>query len=316
MNVPVALFTLAVVLADCAPHERHADASRRRRAVWSRRWTARAIDRGRRTMRARSALLVAADWPGRRAARRGRARRPELHRPAAGRSRLLARPCAHGHRPAARRDVPPNRWLNDFLERVRALPGVEAAGAVYLRPLMLGPIGQGVRVFLEGQPETRQAADANPTLNHQIATPGYFEAMRIPLRRGRLFTERDTADVPRVAIVSESDRTPVLAGPGSARQEDLRWRPSRPAGRRARGGRSSASCAMCAIAASTRCSSTSTIRRCRSAGRRTTSSSGPRAIRWPSRRLSRAGPRDGPAVIVDGVTSMDAVVGARRRRGG
>ena len=43
-----------------------------------------------------------------------------------------------------------------------------------------------------------------PTLNHQIATPGYFEALKIPLRAGRLFTDRDTADVPRVAIVSES----------------------------------------------------------------------------------------------------------------
>ena len=99
---------------------------------------------------------------------------------------------------------PPNVWLRDFLARVRSLPGVEAAGAVYLRPLMLGPIGQGVRVFLEGQPETRETAEANPTLNHQIATPGYFEALGIPLRAGRLFTDADTADVPRVAIVSES----------------------------------------------------------------------------------------------------------------
>ena len=99
---------------------------------------------------------------------------------------------------------PPNRWMNDLLERARALPGVESAGAVYLRPLMLGPIGQGVRVFLEGQPETPAAASANPTLNHQIATPGYFETMKIPLARGRFFTDQDTLDVPRVAIVSEA----------------------------------------------------------------------------------------------------------------
>jgi putative ABC transport system permease protein len=99
---------------------------------------------------------------------------------------------------------PPNLWLHDFLTRVRALPGVETAGAVYLRPLILGPIGQGVRVYLEGQPETRQTAEANPTLNHQIATPGYVETLRIPLRAGRLFTDRDTAQSPRVAIVGES----------------------------------------------------------------------------------------------------------------
>ena len=99
---------------------------------------------------------------------------------------------------------PPNTWLDQFLRRVRTLPGVEAAGAVYLRPLMLGPIGQGVRVRLEGQPETRDAADANPTLNHQIASTGYFEAMNIPLRAGRFFTDHDTGAAPRVAIVSES----------------------------------------------------------------------------------------------------------------
>ncbi len=99
---------------------------------------------------------------------------------------------------------PPNTWIDEFLRRVRTLPGVEGAGAVYLRPLMLGPIGQGVRVRLEGQPETREAADANPTLNHQIASTGYFEAMNIPLRAGRFFTERDTREAPRVAIVSES----------------------------------------------------------------------------------------------------------------
>ena len=99
---------------------------------------------------------------------------------------------------------PPNVWIDELLQRVRALPGVEAAGAVYLRPLMLGPIGQGVLVRLEGQPDTREAAQANPTLNHQIASTGYFEAMNIRLRTGRFFTDRDVRDAPRVAIVGES----------------------------------------------------------------------------------------------------------------
>jgi len=99
---------------------------------------------------------------------------------------------------------PPNVWLQDYVDRVRALPGVEAAGAVYLRPLVLGPIGSGVTVFLEGQSETRQTAESNPILNHQVATPGYFETLRIPLRAGRFFTDLDTANAPRVAIVGES----------------------------------------------------------------------------------------------------------------
>jgi putative ABC transport system permease protein len=69
---------------------------------------------------------------------------------------------------------------------------------------MLGPIGQGVAVRLEGQPEVIAGNNPNPVLNHQIATPGYFETLRIPLRSGRFFSERDTRESPRVAIVGES----------------------------------------------------------------------------------------------------------------
>ena len=107
---------------------------------------------------------------------------------------------------------PANDWLNQLLISVRTLPGVEAAGAVYLRPLMLGPIGQGVLVRLEGQPEAREAAEANPVLNHQIATPGYFETMRIPLRAGRLFTDSDTAA--RRAWRSLASPRPGVSGRG------------------------------------------------------------------------------------------------------
>ena len=99
---------------------------------------------------------------------------------------------------------PPNEWTRDLLERVSALAGVEQAGAVYLRPLALGPIGQGTMVTLEGQPETPAAARANPLLNYQVATPGYFEAMRIAVIRGRGFNANDTASSPRVTVVGES----------------------------------------------------------------------------------------------------------------
>ncbi|MGE0464612.1 MAG: ADOP family duplicated permease [Vicinamibacterales bacterium] len=107
---------------------------------------------------------------------------------------------------------PANEWMRDLVARASGLPGVEAAGAVYLRPLALGPIGQGTTVTLEGQPETDEAARANPILNYQVATPGYFEAMRIRLRRGRTFTAEDTATAPRVTIVSESTAARLWPG--------------------------------------------------------------------------------------------------------
>jgi predicted permease len=99
---------------------------------------------------------------------------------------------------------PPNQFMQQALERVSGLAGVESVGAVFLRPLALGPIGLGVRVVLDGQPQTAEAASRNPTLNYQVASPGYFATMKLPLRRGRLFTPQDTADSPRVAIVGET----------------------------------------------------------------------------------------------------------------
>jgi putative ABC transport system permease protein len=106
----------------------------------------------------------------------------------------------------APRDAKPstNEWMHELLARVAALPKVEAAGAVSLRPLALGPIGQETWVILEGQPDARDRARMNPTLNYQVATPGYFGAMRIQLRRGRLFNDQDNVASPRVALVGES----------------------------------------------------------------------------------------------------------------
>ncbi|MCA1648992.1 MAG: FtsX-like permease family protein, partial [Acidobacteria bacterium] len=97
-----------------------------------------------------------------------------------------------------------NEWVRDLLARLAALPQVEAVGAVSLRPLALGPIGQETRVILEGQRDSPEVARDNPALNYQIATPGYFRAMRIPLKRGRLFSDSDTGRTTRVALVGES----------------------------------------------------------------------------------------------------------------
>jgi putative ABC transport system permease protein len=97
-----------------------------------------------------------------------------------------------------------NEWVHEVLGRVDALPDVEAAGAVYLRPLALGPIGQETSVILEGQPNSHQTARTNPSLNYQVATPGYFRAMRIALRRGRLLNDQDNAGSTPVVLVGET----------------------------------------------------------------------------------------------------------------
>jgi predicted permease len=97
-----------------------------------------------------------------------------------------------------------NEWMRELLARVGSQPEIQSAGAVHLRPLVLGAIGTDATIVLEGQPNTRQSARMNPGINYQSATPGYFAAMRIRLQQGRLFDERDHARSPAVVLVSES----------------------------------------------------------------------------------------------------------------
>jgi predicted permease len=86
-------------------------------------------------------------------------------------------------------------------EALAGLPGVRSVGAISLRPLTLGPIGDDVTFQLE----TQSIGDAqkNPTLNLLRASPGYFEAMGIRLLGGRFFDERDVATESLVTIVSD-----------------------------------------------------------------------------------------------------------------
>ena len=98
-----------------------------------------------------------------------------------------------------------NAFYQELLTRVRAMPGVEAAGAVFLRPLEFSGIGQDAPLIVEGQrPELEfREWERNPLVNLESVTPGYFRAIGIPVR-GRPFDERDTAGSARVAIISEN----------------------------------------------------------------------------------------------------------------
>jgi len=88
-------------------------------------------------------------------------------------------------------------------ERLRALPGVEAVGAVHNRPLEYGPIGSDTWVGVEGQPLDQVSVTRNSiSANWEAATPDYFRAVGTRLLEGRAFVEADSADAPRVVIVS------------------------------------------------------------------------------------------------------------------
>jgi putative ABC transport system permease protein len=94
------------------------------------------------------------------------------------------------------------RYFKSVLERVRSLPGVEAAGAVILRPLELGPVGINAWILKEGEPDEK--IQTSPATNWMSVSPGYFRAMGIPFRAGRDFDERDVPGAPSVTIVGET----------------------------------------------------------------------------------------------------------------
>jgi predicted permease len=87
------------------------------------------------------------------------------------------------------------------LDEIRSLPGVSAAGAVTSLPTRVGSTGG---YWVQGGPTREQLGTASPVAILNVATPGYFNAMRIPIRRGREFTDADGRGAPLVAIVNES----------------------------------------------------------------------------------------------------------------
>jgi predicted permease len=90
-----------------------------------------------------------------------------------------------------------NRLFTETLAAIRRQPGVEAAGVTlglpYTRLLNLG----------FGRVEGGTAEDKGGMTNLSYITPGYIEALRLPIRQGRAFADSDRADSAPVAIVNE-----------------------------------------------------------------------------------------------------------------
>ncbi|HEV2915208.1 MAG TPA: ABC transporter permease [Pyrinomonadaceae bacterium] len=90
-------------------------------------------------------------------------------------------------------------FFSQLIERVSALPGVVAVGATQSLPIQ----GDYVLGFnIQGRPP--DAPGEEPSTNYYAVNSEYFKAMGIPLLRGRLFTEQDKKDAPRVAVINET----------------------------------------------------------------------------------------------------------------
>lgn len=90
-------------------------------------------------------------------------------------------------------------FYRDVLAEVRALPGVTQAAYISSLPMVLR--GGIWPVTVDGQPDD---PDQPHTASVRIVTPGFFEALDIPLLEGRDISARDGAMTPRVCVVSRS----------------------------------------------------------------------------------------------------------------
>jgi putative ABC transport system permease protein len=110
-------------------------------------------------------------------------------------------------------------FFSNLIDRLKQIPGVRKVGATSGLP-MDGGLPDGMFLLLT-QNETPKTTDELVAMFQQkerignadfcAATDGYFQALGIPLIRGRIFDERDGANSPHVAVISESlarDRWP------------------------------------------------------------------------------------------------------------
>jgi putative ABC transport system permease protein len=86
------------------------------------------------------------------------------------------------------------------LDRLAAMPGVQAASMASLVPL--GGPNTGTNLLIEGQPAPRP--EETPIFWRRVIDPAYFRVMRIPLVRGREFNDQDVGAATPVAIINET----------------------------------------------------------------------------------------------------------------
>jgi putative ABC transport system permease protein len=98
-------------------------------------------------------------------------------------------------------------FVRQVLPRLREIPGVEGAAIASSLPAS-GP-GR-VTIHIKGEPVVPQSEER--TALDVVATADYFRVAGVTLERGRTFTEQDTADAPRVAVVNEEFVRQYFAG--------------------------------------------------------------------------------------------------------
>ena len=92
-------------------------------------------------------------------------------------------------------------FFTDLLERIDAIPGVERAGA--MSSLMLARLANSASLRIEGAAQPPPGTPNEPVIT-DLVSPSAFEALGVPVTRGRVFNSGDGPDGLPVAIVNEA----------------------------------------------------------------------------------------------------------------
>jgi len=97
----------------------------------------------------------------------------------------------------------PEQWTafsNELMTRLQAEPGLQDSAIAAPLPILDNSVN--LPFAIAGNPPQPQGA--TDTADYIAASPGYFRVMGIPLIRGRLFSEDDSASTPPVAVISKT----------------------------------------------------------------------------------------------------------------
>ncbi len=112
-------------------------------------------------------------------------------------------------------------FQQQLLQRLTTIPGVQSAATVDNVPF--GVNAFNTSFMIEGRPVP--AVTERPRAFYRVISPNYFRTMGIPFRRGNEFTDRDSAEMPGVAIINETAARKYWPGEDPIGRKIKRGRP-------------------------------------------------------------------------------------------
>ena len=91
-------------------------------------------------------------------------------------------------------------FFHDATRRIRALPGVQSVGMISYLPFT--GLGAGTGFTIVGEPPPPPGQDYVTDVS--VCDNGYFQTMRLPLVKGRLFSEREMQEKSNVVVINEA----------------------------------------------------------------------------------------------------------------